>query len=98
MARPYPRRRQEIMTRRYIRDPGDFLDLYRNTCDWFSNVGFEWAITRYGAYEKHFSDFERFAESRDKSSINTDVKHAFDNAYPETNEIIRVHADSQYID
>lgn len=61
-------------------------------------MGFEWAITRYGAYEKHFSDFERFAESGDKSSINIDVKRAFDNAYLEANEIIRVYSDLQHID
>jgi hypothetical protein len=86
------------MTLHNYRDLKDFLGLYRDTCEWFTSIGFEWAGTRYGTYEKHFYDFERAAESGDEPSVNIDVKRAFDNSYLEANEIVRVYSDLKHID
>jgi len=83
----------EVITNHYYRDLRDFLCLYRETCEWFSSIGFEWADTRYGIYENHFAKFEELAELKGASSVDIEIKHAFDNAYLEANEIVRVYSD-----
>lgn len=76
----------------------EFLGLYRDTCEWFKSIGFEWVGTRYGTYEKHFLAFEHAAELGNASSANIEVKRAFDNAYLEANEIVRVYSDLKSIE
>jgi hypothetical protein len=81
------------MAELYKRALDDLLGLYRETCLWFSELGFEWATTRYGIYEKHFARFVAAATLGDGTPIDMDFKRAFDSAYLEANEIVRVYSD-----
>lgn len=90
--------RLEVMAELYYHDMKGLFELYRDSCGWFSNIGLEWVGTRYETYERHFSDFETFAESRDTTSVSLEFKRAFDNAYIEANEIVRLHSELQAIE
>lgn len=83
------------MIKQYTHELTDFFDLYREACTWFSLLGFKWAETRYGIYENIFENFISIAESGNRSSFSIENKRAFDNAYLEANEIIRVYTDLQ---
>lgn len=80
------------MNQLYIRSLEELFKLYNDACEWFSTLGFSWGITRYGTYKKHFDKFQELAASRNDSSFNIEMKNAFDNAYLEANEIIRVYS------
>src|ERR1700730_9868462 len=82
----------------YTHGLDDLLRLYRETCSWFSELGFEWAATRYGTYERHFTRFASAATSPDGTAIDMEFKRAFDSAYLEANEIIRVYSDLKYFE
>lgn len=83
----------QAMSDIYIRQLDEFLNLYKEACNWFSQLELEWVETRYGIYEEHFAQFKRHAQSSDADSIDIDCKSAFDNAYLEANEVVRVYAD-----
>lgn len=77
----------------YLHELGDFLTQYRNTCNWLDSIGLDWIKTRYGVYEKRFNAFESAALATEKPKIELADKRAFDNAYHEANEIIRISND-----
>jgi hypothetical protein len=82
----------------YTHGLDDLLTMYRETCSWFSELGFECAATRYGTYERHFTRFVSAATSPDGTSIDMEFKRAFDSAYLEANEIIRVYSDLKHFE
>jgi hypothetical protein len=66
------------MANQYVHDLKAMFGLYRETCAWFSQLGFDWVVTRYGNYERHFADFEAYAACSDSSSVSLEFKQAFD--------------------
>lgn len=77
----------------YFHNLKDVFDKFSEVCAWFDELGFSYARTRYGFYEKSFKAFEDSAYGGIKKNVTLDQKRTFDNAYLEANEIIRVQAD-----
>lgn len=66
---------------------------FKTACDWLTDVGVPSKVTRYGKYEKVFTDFFG-SVSRHVSNANMVQRMAtFENAYLEANELVRLHSD-----
>ncbi|WP_281184444.1 hypothetical protein [Trichlorobacter lovleyi] len=82
-----------VNTDYYFHSLKGVFDKFGEVCTWFEELGFSYARTRYGLYEKTFLAFEDSARGDSKKTVTLDQKRKFDNAYLEANEIIRVQAD-----
>ncbi|MEP1446260.1 MAG: hypothetical protein ABJK37_09150 [Paraglaciecola sp.] len=72
----------------------DVINMYDEVCDWFNELGFSYSKKRYGLYKKHIDNFIDMTKSSSLQNDNDELltfKRAFDNAYIEVNEIIRVY-------
>ena len=75
----------------YAHEFNDLIKIYDEVCNWFSELGFDYLRTRYGLYKKHFETFFEIINKKKKVDNILEFKNAFDNAYLELNEIIRVY-------
>lgn len=76
------------------------LDKYKDVCTWFTELGFNYAATRYGIYLKNIQKLNEWSKGNDIfCNINKDELVNFMgtllNSHIEANEIIRVYGDIQ---
>lgn len=69
------------------------LDHFDDVCAWFKSMGFPYAQTRYGAYQRLFRELKDRVSAAKSEDALRELKERFENAYLEINEIIRVHSD-----
>lgn len=70
------------------------LIAFKAACDWLTNVvGIPSKVTRYGKYEKVFTDLLGSESRRINNTTLVQLKAAFENAYLEANELVRLHSD-----
>jgi hypothetical protein len=73
-------------TEKYILESRTIEEEYKNSCEWISDLGIEFKRTRFGDYEK---DFSEFIKGGGKENAKESVKTFF-NAQLEANDLIRV--------
>ncbi|MFV8770661.1 hypothetical protein ACNSPB_25910 [Yersinia enterocolitica] len=74
------------------------LDKYKDVCTWFTDLGFNYAATRYGVYLKNVQKLNEWSKGNniffninDEELVN--FMRTLLNSHVEANEIIRVHND-----
>lgn len=71
---------------------------FKAACDWLTDVGVPSRVTRYGKYEKVFTDLFDSVSRRVSNATMVQRKAAFENAYLEANELVRLHSDLSSLD
>jgi hypothetical protein len=66
---------------------------FKAACSWLNDVGVPSKVTRYGKYEKVFTDLFGGENRRVNRANLVQSKAAFENAYLEANELVRLHSD-----
>jgi hypothetical protein len=66
---------------------------FKAACEWLTLTGVPSKVTRYGKYEKVFSVFFDSMNRRVSNANLIQYKAAFENAYLEANELVRLHSD-----
>lgn len=77
----------------YKGDLEALLVAFKAACDWLTDVGVPSKVTRYGKYEKVFAEFFSSVGRHVSHANMVQRKAAFENAYLEANELVRLHSD-----
>jgi hypothetical protein len=82
----------------YLHDFNGLLEKYNEVCSWFSSMGFKYASTRYGIYQKNLQKMNSWSKGENIFDLVEDenkiplIKSLL-NSHIEANEIIRVYND-----
>lgn len=87
----------------YKRDFSDLLSKFEEVCGWFDDLGFRFAITRYGIYHKNLKNLNELSSGKNvfKDASNeslVSIMKEMMNSHVEANEIIRIYNDFKGID
>jgi hypothetical protein len=82
----------------YVHTFESLLDKYKDVCAWFTDLGFNYAATRYGAYLKNIQKLNEWSKGNDifcnvKNEELANFIGTLLNSHIEANEIIRVYSD-----